>query len=171
LGLQGGNVTPAGVVQVWKDGEGEPDVWVEDLGSSNGTWVRLPAVAGRIWPSIQVNGVRIVSRRLLQHGDEISLGHKGTLDNHDVRYIFRSVGTKGTRLGQSVSKGGLAPVGEVYERYQFLDMWASPAERPVSNASLGSGSFAEVRKAVDVETGDLRAIKVSTELLGGPHHR
>lgn len=25
---------------------------------------------------------------------------------------------------------------------------------------LGSGTFAEVRKAVDVETGDLRAIKV-----------
>lgn len=29
------------------------------------------------------------------------------------------------------------------------------------HASLGSGTFAEVRKAVDVETGDLRAIKVS----------
>jgi hypothetical protein len=36
--------------------------------------------------------------------------------------------------------------------------------KAVSNVSLGSGSFAEVRKAVDVETGDLRAIKVSAEL-------
>jgi hypothetical protein len=33
----------------------------------------------------------------------------------------------------------------------------------VSDDRLGSGSFAEVRKAVDVETGDLRAIKVSAE--------
>ena len=26
-------------VQAWKDGDGEPEVWVEDLGSSNGTFV------------------------------------------------------------------------------------------------------------------------------------
>jgi len=26
-------------VQSWKDGEGEPEVWLEDLGSSNGTFV------------------------------------------------------------------------------------------------------------------------------------
>lgn len=27
-------------VQSWKDGDGEPQVWLEDLGSSNGTFVR-----------------------------------------------------------------------------------------------------------------------------------
>lgn len=32
----------------------------------------------------------------------------------------------------------------------------------LTNHSLGTGTFAEVRKAVDIETGDLRAIKVST---------
>jgi hypothetical protein len=33
----------------------------------------------------------------------------------------------------------------------------------VADHSLGTGTFAEVRKAVDIETGDLRAIKVSDE--------
>jgi serine/threonine protein kinase len=33
----------------------------------------------------------------------------------------------------------------------------------VTDRSLGTGTFAEVRKAVDIETGDLRAIKVSDE--------
>jgi hypothetical protein len=39
LGLQAGNSTPASVIQVWKEGEGEPDVWLEDMNSSNGTFV------------------------------------------------------------------------------------------------------------------------------------
>lgn len=87
----------------------------------------------------QVNGQKITKRRLLQHGDEISLGHVGTAEHHEVRYIFRSVGCKGARFD------GDRP-GEVYERYQML-------------ATLGKGTFAEVKKAVDVETGDMRAIK------------
>ncbi|WVQ93923.1 hypothetical protein IAU59_001001 [Kwoniella sp. CBS 9459] len=132
LGMQGpnGSGSSSATVQSWKDGEAEPEVWIEDLKSSNGTFV---------------NGARVTTRRLLQHGDEVSLGHAGTLDNHDVRYIFRSVGSKGMKLGQNGSK---APdmVGAVYERYQVLDR-------------LGKGTFAEVRKAVDVETGALRAIK------------
>jgi hypothetical protein len=33
----------------------------------------------------------------------------------------------------------------------------------VADRSLGTGTFAEVRKAVDIETGDLRAIKVREE--------
>ncbi|ORX34954.1 kinase-like domain-containing protein [Kockovaella imperatae] len=118
-------------MQAWKDGESEPDVWIEDLKSSNGTYV---------------NGARITHRVLLRHGDEISLGHAATLDNHDVRYIFRSVGSKGTKMGQTASKGGLDVVGQVYERYQLLE-------------TLGSGTFADVRKAVDVETGNMRAVK------------
>nr|XP_031862170.1 uncharacterized protein CI109_002584 [Kwoniella shandongensis]KAA5529242.1 hypothetical protein CI109_002584 [Kwoniella shandongensis] len=133
LGLQGpnGSGSSSATVQSWKDGEAEPEVWVEDLKSSNGTFV---------------NGVRVATRRLLQHGDEVSLGHAGTLDNHDVRFIFRSVGSKGAVMGQTASKGGLDMVGEVYERYQMLER-------------LGQGTFAEVRKAVDVETGNMRAIK------------
>jgi len=71
--------------------------------------------------AFQANGERVKLRRLLMHGDELSLGHPSTLDTHDVRYIFRSVGCKGTRLGQYCSKGGLDMVGEVYERYQLLD--------------------------------------------------
>ncbi|EIW73180.1 hypothetical protein TREMEDRAFT_37204, partial [Tremella mesenterica DSM 1558] len=130
LGNQGvnGSGTSVNSVQQWKDGETDPEVWIEDLGSSNGTFV---------------NGLRITTRRLLQHGDEVSLGCAGTLENHDVRYIYRSVGPKGSRTG---GPNGPQLVGEVYERYQILNQ-------------LGKGSFGEVRKAVDVETGDLRAIK------------
>jgi hypothetical protein len=42
----------------------------------------------------------------------------------------------------------------------------SPRQGPMINAdrSLGTGTFAEVRKAVDIETGDLRAIKVSGQI-------
>ncbi|KAL7420282.1 hypothetical protein Q5752_005251 [Cryptotrichosporon argae] len=112
-----------------KDLDGEPQVWIEDLKSSNGTYV---------------NGVRLSPRRLLQHGDEISLGHVGTADGHDVRYIYRSVGIKGTRY--TSSNGNDDRVGEVYERYQLL-------------GRLGKGTFAEVHKAVEYETGNLRAIK------------
>lgn len=41
LGLQGvnGSGTSYASVQAWKDGEGEPEVWIEDLKSSNGTFV------------------------------------------------------------------------------------------------------------------------------------
>lgn len=70
--------------------------------------------------SEQVNGEKLKARRLLRHGDEISLGHAGTLENHDVRFIFRSVGGKGTQYGKS--DGKIEKVGEVYERYQFLDV-------------------------------------------------
>lgn len=34
-------------VQAWKDGEGEPEVWLEDLGSSNGTFVSLASVSSK----------------------------------------------------------------------------------------------------------------------------
>ncbi|WRT63500.1 uncharacterized protein IL334_000405 [Kwoniella shivajii] len=132
LGMQGPNNSgsSSATIQAWKDGEAEPEVWIEDLKSSNGTFV---------------NGAKVSNtRRLLRHGDEISLGHSGSLDNHDVRYIYRSVGSKGAKLGQG-SKD-LDMVGAVYERYQVL-------------GRLGKGTFAEVRKAVDVETGALRAIK------------
>ncbi|KLT41616.1 Pkinase-domain-containing protein [Cutaneotrichosporon oleaginosum] len=110
--------------------EEAPDVWLEDSGSSNGTFV---------------NGTRLTKgkRRLLQHGDEISLGHKESIDSHDVRYIFRSVGTRNTKREEG-------KVGEVYQRYQFLEQ-------------LGKGTFAEVKKAVDPETGDMRAIKLITK--------
>ncbi|KAE8538264.1 hypothetical protein D1P53_005604 [Cryptococcus gattii VGV] len=134
LGMQGAKNLELSndATRAWKEGEGEPEVWVEDLKSSNGTFV---------------NGARINTRRLLRHGDEISLGHAGTLDYHDVRYIYRSVGGKRLKNGQaSSSSGDLEPVGQVYEKYQLLDR-------------LGKGTFAEVHKAVDVETGNMRAIK------------
>ncbi|WVQ82632.1 hypothetical protein IAT38_004764 [Cryptococcus sp. DSM 104549] len=120
LGVHGpnGSGTSGATIQAWKDGEAEPEV----------------------------NGVRVTIRRMLQHGDEVSIGHPGTLDNHDVRYIYRSVGAKGSKFGATVSKGGIETVGEVYERYQLLER-------------LGKGTFAEVRRAVDVETGDMRAVK------------
>ncbi|WVR03405.1 hypothetical protein IAU60_000396 [Kwoniella sp. DSM 27419] len=132
LGMQGPNGSggSGATVQSWKDGEAEPEVWIEDLKSSNGTFV---------------NGNRVSPRRLLRHGDEVSLGHAGTLENHDVRYIFRSVGSRGVKLEQEGSKAHDV-VGAVYERYQIL-------------GRLGKGTFAEVRKAVDVESGALRAVK------------
>jgi len=68
----------------------------------------------------QINGERLKTKRLLRHGDEISLGHHKTLENHDVRYIFRSVGSKGTQYGKSAGK--IENVGEVYEKYQFLEV-------------------------------------------------
>lgn len=40
LGIPEGNSTQS-PLQSWKDGEGEPEVWVEDLGSSNGTFVSV----------------------------------------------------------------------------------------------------------------------------------
>jgi serine/threonine/tyrosine protein kinase RAD53 len=57
----------------------------------------------------------------MQQGDEVSLGHCGSTDEHDVRYIFRSVGCRGARLGMNASKGGIDRVGEVYERYQIRE--------------------------------------------------
>ncbi|TYJ58676.1 hypothetical protein B9479_000512 [Cryptococcus floricola] len=133
LGMPGKSGGPSvnPLYQMWMNGEKEPEVWIEDLKSSNGTFV---------------NSVRVTGRRLLQQGDEISLGHQGALPNkdgtvHDVRYIYRSVGHTGTVANKSSD-----PVGQVYERYQVLER-------------LGAGSFAEVYKAVDVSTGDMRAIK------------
>lgn len=54
-------------------------------------------------------------RHLLHHGDEVSLGHVGTAEGHDVRYIFRSVGCKSGPKDDDQGKAG-----EVYERYQIL---------------------------------------------------
>lgn len=112
--------------RAWKEGEGEPEVWVEDLKSSNGTFVGLILHYSCLYywnaKTLQVNGARINTRRLLRHGDEISLGHAGTLDYHDVRYIYRSVGGKRLKNGQaSSSSGDLEPVGQVYEKYQLLE--------------------------------------------------
>ena len=122
INSEGSSETSRQTMQTWKDGEAEPDVWIEDMGSSNGTFVRSLFLLSSFSSSgCQVNGRKIKTRVLLQHGDEVSLGHASTLDNHDVRYIFRSVGSKGAKLGQTVSKGGLEIVGEVYERYQLLD--------------------------------------------------
>lgn len=65
-----------------------------------------------------MNGERVQLRRVLQHGDELSLGSAKPLDGHDVRYIFRSVGGRGARYG--TKPGQLDRVGEVYEKYQLL---------------------------------------------------
>jgi pSer/pThr/pTyr-binding forkhead associated (FHA) protein len=57
---------------------------------------------------MQVNGIRITGRQLLQHGDEISLGHAAAIDGHDVRWVYRSVGGQGEPL---------TPM--VFDRYQI----------------------------------------------------
>ena len=56
---------------------------------------------------IKVNGIRVNKRQLLRHGDELSLGHAGVIDGHDVRWIYRSVGAPGER-----------PIPMVFDRYQ-----------------------------------------------------
>ncbi|GHJ88647.1 hypothetical protein NliqN6_5049 [Naganishia liquefaciens] len=109
----------------WRDGGAEPVVYIEDLNSSNGTWV---------------NGKKI-SKQILNHGDEISLGSPVKTDDHDARYIFRSVGSEGERMNSA---------GAVFEKYQFRE-------------TLGTGTFAEVKKAIEVETGVVRAIKCITK--------
>jgi serine/threonine/tyrosine protein kinase RAD53 len=106
----------------------EPIVIIEDLGSSNGTWV---------------NSHRIRSKKVLAHGDEISLGSLGPIPSmsHDVRWIYKSVGRQGV--------GDEERVGEIFERFVFQE-------------TLGSGAFAEVKKAVEIATGRMVAIKVRT---------
>lgn len=79
--------------------DSEPIVFIEDLGSSNGTYV---------------NGKRIAQtphKQILRHGDEISLGGQAT-DEHDVRYIYRSVGEEGMPT---------EPVGGIFEKYYFRE--------------------------------------------------
>jgi hypothetical protein len=61
------------------------------------------------------------------------------MEDHDVRYIFRSVGKEGEPP---------EPVGGIFERYFFRE-------------TLGKGTFAEVKKAVEISTGMVRAVKVS----------
>lgn len=101
----------------WKAGEEEPDVWIHDLDSSNGTFV-CGKSSSELKP--QVNGIRLAKgkRRLLQHGDEVSLGHAAAIDKHDVRWIFRSVGKKGARVGTSAS-GAVGMPSMVFDRYQI----------------------------------------------------
>jgi|MGYP002717757519 serine/threonine/tyrosine protein kinase RAD53 len=43
LGIPTGNSSQS-LIQAWKDGEGEPEVWLEDLASSNGTFVSMIAM-------------------------------------------------------------------------------------------------------------------------------
>jgi len=78
----------------------EPIVIIEDLGSSNGTYV---------------NSQRITKKHVLRHGDEVSLGSVGPVPqmNHDVRWIYKSVGKQGV--------GDEGRVGEIFERFVFLE--------------------------------------------------
>ncbi|WWD22805.1 hypothetical protein CI109_107299 [Kwoniella shandongensis] len=94
LGLQGpnGSGSSSATVQSWKDGEAEPEVWVEDLKSSNGTFRAREA---SIWSARYMKDIRC---------------------------------------------------------------WR------------GQGTFAEVRKAVDVETGNMRAIKREIEISRSLEH-
>lgn len=59
----------------------------------------------------QVNGKKI-TKQILTHGDEISLGSPVKTDDHDARYIFRSVGSEGERMNSA---------GAVFEKYQFRE--------------------------------------------------
>lgn len=78
----------------------EPIVVIEDLNSSNGTWV---------------NSKRLTKKHVLKHGDEISLGAPGPLpaQQHDVRWIYKSVSKQGV--------GDEERVGEIFERFTFLE--------------------------------------------------
>jgi pSer/pThr/pTyr-binding forkhead associated (FHA) protein len=78
----------------------EPIVIIQDLKSSNGTFI---------------NSHRITRRHVLKHGDEVSLGANGPLPNmeHDVRWIFKSVGKQGV--------GDEGRVGEIFERFHFQE--------------------------------------------------
>lgn len=91
-------------------------VYIEDLNSSNGTWVYIAIMVLTVpihtdIHSLQVNGKRI-AKQILQHGDEISLGSPVKTDDHDARYIFRSVGREGERLDSA---------GAIFEAYQFRE--------------------------------------------------
>lgn len=70
----------------------------------------------------QVNSMRIAPRRILVHGDEICIGLSGTTENHDVRYIFRSVGSLGT-IHKSTDR-----VGGVFEQYQILQEYVAESK-------------------------------------------
>ena len=76
----------------------EPVVLIEDLNSSNGTFV---------------NSHRITRKQVLRHGDEVSLGSNGPVPSmgHDVRWIYKSVGWLGV--------GDEERVGEIFERFHF----------------------------------------------------
>jgi pSer/pThr/pTyr-binding forkhead associated (FHA) protein len=76
----------------------EPVVLIEDLNSSNGTFV---------------NSHRITRKQVLRHGDEVSLGSNGPVPSmgHDVRWIYKSVGRQGV--------GDEERVGEIFERFHF----------------------------------------------------
>jgi len=76
----------------------EPVVLIEDLNSSNGTFV---------------NSHRITRKHVLRHGDEVSLGSNGPVLSmgHDVRWIYKSVGRQGV--------GDEERVGEIFERFHF----------------------------------------------------
>lgn len=130
-GLEGSSTS----AESWQARDAAPDVWIEDLNSSNGTFVSH----FKCIPYHQVNGSRISGRRLLVHGDEISLGHHAHIISHDVRYIFRSVGPREAKLG-SANGGGVARVGEVYERYQILQEWVHEfADEVAENSDWARG--------------------------------
>ncbi|KAL7413004.1 kinase-like domain-containing protein [Mrakia frigida] len=106
----------------------DPIIYLEDLGSSNGTWL---------------NGEKLVKRRkkVLTHGDEIELG------------------ASSKHSGAAPSTGGVKLV------FHKADKWADTEDRcEVFDfyhivGSLGSGTFADVKKAITLEGGEIVAIK------------
>lgn len=118
--------------------QGDPIVWLYDNGSSNGTFVsrsRTPKLT-----CMQVNAHRIAkgTRRMLVHGDEISLGSAEILGGPDVRWIFRAVGRPGKPA---------EPIGGVYTDYQFLKTYvhhsialisSQPRHRHVCRSETGN---------------------------------
>lgn len=92
--------TSGGLLHLAISNSNEPIVIIQDLNSSNGTFV---------------NSQRITKKHVLRHGDEISLGSMGPVPqmNHDVRWIYKSVGKQGV--------GDEGRVGEIFERFVFLE--------------------------------------------------
>lgn len=157
LGLQGENGSGASssTVKSWKDGEGEPDVWVEDLGSSNGSFV-----GARFAPSDPLG-----QRREGQDAKDAATRRRavsGTRSYHGQSRRALHIPFRRTAWLQSRGNWEYCWTGSSRGGLRQVSNTGSVSHRPSkADDSLGKGSFAEVRKAVDVETGDLRAIKVS----------
>jgi pSer/pThr/pTyr-binding forkhead associated (FHA) protein len=54
-----------------------PEVWVQDLGSKNGTFVNDEKIGQRVWQEAGDGAINVqpFNRRQLHDGDEIRLGH------------------------------------------------------------------------------------------------
>jgi serine/threonine/tyrosine protein kinase RAD53 len=155
LGLQSenGSGTSMSAIQSWKDGESEPEVWIEDLSSSNGTFV------GRSTGSAH-------NRSTASESDP------GAYCNTEMRFPWDiplpwTIMTCATSFDQSAVGAPRSPslqAGTLPSKsarcMRNTSCWTCRSTSGEADIRLGKGSFAEVRRAVELETGSMRAIKV-----------